>query len=104
MLAELLQPVTIGPKGVGFDDVGTGLEEAAVDVLDDVGAGDGEDIAVVEEVFFVREEARASGVGFREAVAADGGAHSAINDENALAHGGFEFGAAIGTSRHVEGG
>ena len=91
-------------EGVGFDEVGTGFEETAVDVLNDVRAGDGEDVAVVEEVFFVREEARASGVGFREAVAADGGAHSAINDEDALAHGGFEFGAAIGTSRHVKGG
>ena len=82
-------------EGVGFADVGSGLVEALVDVADDIGAGEGEDVAVIEEVFMVVLEAIAAGVGFVQFVAANGGAHRSIEDHDAFRKGGFELAAGI---------
>jgi len=71
-------------EGVGFADVGSGFVEAFVNVSDDVGAGEGEDVSVVEEVFFVVFEAVAAGVFFGEFVAPNGGAHGSIKDHDAF--------------------
>src|SRR5262249_43161682 len=71
--------------GVGLDDVGAGLEEAAMDVANDVGPREREQIAVVEQVFLGVAEALAADVGFAEPVAADGGPHGAVDDDDALA-------------------
>jgi hypothetical protein len=72
-----------GAEGVGLKDVGTGLEEAAVDVADHVGLGDGEEVAVVEEVFGGVFEALSADVGLGHAVGADGGAHGSVDDGDA---------------------
>ena len=80
-----------GGEGVGLDDVGAGLEEALVDVADDVRPGEREDVAVVEQVLLGVGEALAAGVGLVEAVAADGRAHRAVEHEDPVAEEGFEF-------------
>ena len=71
-------------EGVGFADVGSGLVKALVDVADDIGTGEGEDVAVIEEVFMVVLEAVATGILFSKFVAANGGAHGSIEDHDAF--------------------
>lgn len=72
-------------EGIGLADVGAGLVEALVDVGDDIGAGEREDVAIVQEVLVVVLEAVAAGVGLLQFVAADGGSHGSIEDHDALA-------------------
>lgn len=55
-----------------------------MDVCDDIGAGDGEDVAVVEEVFLVFFKAITAGVLLIEFIATDGGAHGSIKDHDAF--------------------
>jgi hypothetical protein len=71
-------------EGVRLDDVGSGLEETFVDVADDIGPREGEDVAVVEEVLDVRGKALPAGLGLGEFVLADGRAHRAVEDEDAF--------------------
>ena len=85
-----------GGEGVGFDDVAAGFVKAFMDVGDEVGFGEAEDIAVVEEVFFVVGKSGAAGVGFFETVAPDGCSHRAIEDHDALGEGVLEFGSGVG--------
>ena len=92
------------PEGIRLDDVCPGLQEAAVNVLNDLRLRDAQDVAVVEQVLFVLGKASAASrclvehtLGF---IFADGRAHGTIDHEDALAHGGFEFGAAVGTGGH----
>ena len=73
-----------GAEGVGLDDVGAGLEEAAVDVADHLRLGEREEVAVVEQVLVGVLEALAADVGFGHAVGADGGAHRAVDDGDAV--------------------
>ncbi len=82
-------------KGVCFADVGSGFVEALVDITNDIGAGEGEDVAVVKEVFVVVLEAIAPGIGFIEFVASNGGAHGSVEDHDAFRKGGFELAAGI---------
>ncbi len=82
-------------EGVGFADVGTGFIEALVNVADDIGAGEGEDVAIVEEILGVVFEAVSAGVGLAEFVATNGGAHGSIEDHDAFGKGGFEFGSEV---------
>ncbi len=72
-----------GAEGVGLDDVGTGLEEAAMDVADHRGLRERKEVAVVEEVLGRVLEALAADVGFLHPVGADGGAHGAVDDGDA---------------------
>jgi hypothetical protein len=71
-------------EGVGLDDVGAGLEISVVDLADDRGLGQHEEIVVALEI--VREilETRASVARLVELVALDHGAHGAVEDEDAL--------------------
>ncbi len=69
-----------GSKGVGLDDVCPGFEEAAVNVADHVRLGQGEEVSVVQQVFFRVLKAVATDVGFLHAVGADGGAHRSVDD------------------------
>lgn len=82
-------------EGVGFADVGTGFVKALVNVGDDIGAGNGKDVAVVEEVFVVVLEAIAPGIGFGEFVATNGGAHGSVEDHDAFREGGFKLAGRI---------
>ena len=91
-------------KRVCLDDVRTGFEEALVDVLNNIGARDREDVAVVQDVLLVVTEALAAcrrlienALGF---VFANRRPHGPVDDQDTLAHGGFEFRAAVGTGGH----
>lgn len=94
-----------GAEGAGFDDVGLpGGEEAVVDVADDFGPGEGEDVVVVFEVFGVGacvSKAFATVVFFLQSEALDVGAHGAVEDEDAP--GGFvaEEGLPCKRCRHA---
>ena len=80
----------LGVEGVGLDDVGAGLEEAAVDLGDDVGLGEDEEIAVALEVLVMRLEAFAAEIGLGELVLLQGGAHGAVDDDDAFLQESFE--------------
>ena len=71
-------------EGVGLDDVGAGLEKAAVDVADHLRLREREEVAVVEQVLLRVLEALAADVRFLHAVGADGGAHRAVDDGDAV--------------------
>ena len=72
-----------GVEGVGLDDVGPGIEVAAVDGFDDVGPGEAQKVVVAEELAGQVGEAVAPEVGFREAVALYHSAHGTVEDEDA---------------------
>ena len=84
-----------GAEGVGLDDVGAGLEKAAMDVADHLRLGEREEVAVVEQVLGRVLEALAADVGFRHAVGADGGAHGAVDDGDAVFEDGFEGSGSV---------
>ena len=84
-----------GGEGVGFADVGSGLEEAAVNVADYAGSRDGEDIAIIEQVFVVGGEPSAACVGFGQTIPADGRAHGPVEDEDSVLEGAGEFGGLV---------
>jgi hypothetical protein len=72
-------------KSVGLDDVRAGFKEAPVDVADHIRLSERVEVAVVLQVLFRVLETFAADVLLAEAVSADGGAHGAINDDNAFA-------------------
>jgi hypothetical protein len=72
-------------EGVGLDDVGAGVEVRVVDGADDIGARQGQQIAVALELLGMRREALAAEVGLAELVRLDLRAHGAVDDEDALA-------------------
>ena len=72
----------VGGEGVGFGDVGAGLEIGAVDRFGHFGLGQGEDVVVA---LLVLGQAQGAGVvGFGQLPALDFGAEGAIGDEDAL--------------------
>jgi hypothetical protein len=74
-------------EAVGLDDVGAGCQEGAVDVADDVGAGDREDVAAPAEGAVVVAVALAVEVCLLEPALLDHGAHGPVHDQNAAGHG-----------------
>jgi hypothetical protein len=87
-------------EGVGFDDVRTGRQEGAVDLLDDVRPREDEQLVVALQVDGVVCEARAPKIRLREPLGLDHGAHGAVEDEDALGEQSLELGAGI-RSRHA---
>ena len=83
-------------EGVGLANVGTGFVKALVDVADDVGPGDRKDVAVVQQILLVASVALAASLRFIEAVAADSGAHRAVEHEDSLRESVLEFGGEVG--------
>jgi hypothetical protein len=73
-----------GAEGVRLDDVGAGLEKAPVDVADHRRLGQREQIAVVQQVFAGLAEPFAANVGLGHPIGADGRAHGAVDDRDAL--------------------
>jgi len=70
-----------------------------MDVGDDLGLGEGKDVAVVEKILLVAGELFSTGIRFLQIVGPDGGAHGAIEDENAFSEGGGESVCEIGLHR-----
>ena len=81
-------------EAVGLDDVRAGLEEAAVDGPDHVGARHGQDVAAAGQGVAVVAVAIAAEVVLAEAVGLDHGAHGPVHDENAAGEG---FPQALGS-------
>jgi hypothetical protein len=77
-------------EGVGLDDVGASLEELAVDAGDDVGSRQGEQIAITLQQLVMILEALAAEIFLLELVLLQGGAHGAVDDDDALLQQGFE--------------
>ena len=73
-----------GGKRIRLDDIRSGFEEAFVDVADDVGPRQGEDIAVVEEILVVFRKALTSCVLFGQSVTTDSRAHGPVEDEDSF--------------------
>jgi len=80
------------PEGVGLDDVRAGLQVARVDRLDDVRARE-------HQVLVAAFERRPAEVVRGQIPALDGGAHRAVEDEDAFRQGGAQRVGAIG-GRH----
>ena len=70
-------------EGVGLNDVGPGLKEAAMDIADDRGLRESEQVAVIEQVLLRVLEALAADADFVHPVGAQGGACRAVDDGDA---------------------
>src|SRR6202012_1309825 len=73
-----------GAEGVGLDNVRACLEKTAVDVANHLWLGQREQIAVVQQILLRIAETFAADVRLRHPVGANGGAHRAIDDGDAL--------------------
>ncbi len=67
-------------EGVGLDDVRTGLQKPAMNIADHLRLSEGEEIAVVQQIFRRVLESLAANVRFRHSIGADRGAHRTVND------------------------
>src|SRR5690606_20515949 len=72
-----------GVEGVGFDQVGAGVEVGGVDRRDDVRPGQRQQVVVAALVVAGVGEALAAVVGLPEPVALDHGAHGAVEHQDA---------------------
>lgn len=61
-----------------------------MDIGDDVWTSQGENVAVVEQIFVVFYKAIAAGLDFSQAISSNGGSHGSIEDHDALGEGRFE--------------
>ena len=80
----------LAAEGVGLDDVGTGFEEAAVDVGNDFGFGQAEHVAVALEVLVMVLEPLPAKIRLAQLEPLQRRPHRAVDDDNALLQQGFE--------------
>ena len=73
-----------GTEGVGLDDVRAGFQKAAVNVANHLRLGEREDVTVVQQILLRIFEAFTTDVGFSHAIGADGRAHRAVDDGDAV--------------------
>ncbi len=71
-------------KGVGLDDVRACFKELAVDGLDNVRAGDAEQVVVALQVAFVAVERRIAEILLLQLILLDHGTHRAVKKDDAL--------------------
>ena len=76
-----------GGKGVGLDDIGASLQKAAVDVANRARLRQGIEVAIVLQILLGILEPLAPDLCLAQPVGADGGAHRAVNDDDAFAQG-----------------
>ena len=90
-----------GAKGVGLDQVGATGQIAFVDVGNQIGPGQAEQLVVAFDVLVEVLEALAPVLRLAELEALDHGAHGAVKNGNALAQkAGQGLGAGVGESSH----
>jgi len=89
----------VAAEGVGLDDVAAGSEVLVVDLPDDVGAGEDQELVVALHVVPVLAKALAAVVRFAELATLDHRAHCAVEDEDATGQQRFQAGLRI--SGHV---
>lgn len=71
-------------KSVGFYQVGTGAEIAAMDIEDDIGTRKIQYIVISFQLYFVVREACPPKVSLRELILLNHGSHSSVEYENFL--------------------
>jgi hypothetical protein len=71
-------------EGIRLDDVRAGLEELRVDIADDRGSRDGQQVVVALEIAAPVSEALASIIVFTEPVALDHRAHRTVEQDDAV--------------------
>ena len=76
-----------GVKGVGFQNVRTGFKISALDLADYVRFGDAEQIVIARDIHVVIRKARAAIIRLLQLVTLDHGAHTAIQNQDALTDG-----------------
>ena len=94
-----------GIEGVGFQDVGAGIQVGLLDLGDDLRLGQQQQVVVALDVARPVGETLATVVRFFQPIALDHGAHAAVEDEDALREGvaeGGEARAAIGHGHSTE--
>jgi hypothetical protein len=101
LVGDVLEPVVClrdrcGREGGRLDDVRTGVEIGAVDLVDHVGAREHENVGVSLEISGVVRESRASEVRLGESVALHEAPHGAVEDEDSLREQGRHLLFAIG--------
>ena len=89
LVRQVLEPVIgLGNgrriEGVGLDDVGPGVEKTAMDVGDDPGPGDRQQVVVALQVRGMVGEPPAPEISFFELVLLDHGAHGAVEHQDAF--------------------
>ena len=91
-----------GTKGVGLDQVGASGQIAFVDVADDVGTRQAEQLVVALDVFGEIFEALPPVIGFGQLKALDHGAHGPVEDGDAgLKDLGQRLCAGVGNGLHA---
>ncbi len=73
-----------GVEGVGFEDIGAGIQVGFLDRRDHIRAAEQQQVVVAFHVAWPIGEARATIVVFLEAIALDHSTHAAVEDQNAL--------------------
>ncbi|RMR97359.1 hypothetical protein ALP75_205063 [Pseudomonas syringae pv. actinidiae] len=94
-----------GVEGIGFEDVGTGIQIRLLDGADHVWTGQDQQVVVALDVAWPFGKAFAPVVFFLEPVALDHGAHAAIEDQNPLFQSsdkGLMAGAAVRHGGYLE--
>ena len=66
-----------------------------MDIENDVWAGNGEEVTVIEDVFIAIFESLSPSILFGEPIATDGGSHGTIEHKNAFFKGGGKFGCGV---------
>jgi len=74
----------VAAKGVGFDDVGAGLEEEIVDLADHIGSGEREELVVALDFARVVSKMVPTEICFRESIALEHRPHGSIEHQDAL--------------------
>ncbi len=92
----------LGVERIGLEQVGTGLEVAAVDLGDDVGPRDGQEIIVATQILGMRAEPLPAEILLLQRVRLDHRAHGAVEDEDALRERVAKLGKAFPTIGHSE--
>src|SRR4051812_21073418 len=84
---EIMKANRGAAEGIGFDDVGTGFEIAAVNLIDDLGFCEQQNFQGALEILSLPIlKARAPVIRFRQLVLLNHCAHSAVEDDDAFAH------------------
>ena len=74
----------LGVEGIGLYDIGAGLEVLAVDIENDLGLGENQEVVIAFEIRFPVFKAIAPVIRFRQFMPLNHGSHSPIDDEDAF--------------------
>ena len=90
-----------GVEGVGLDDIGAGVQVLAVDLLDQFGLCDRQQVEIAPQSYGVVFERIAAVIGFFEGMALQDRAHGAVDDEDSFGKQPVQL--AVGVRRNERG-